>query len=66
LKIESSWSCVSQHNSGVNTFAHNVVTLGGRICWSLQYHTDLTTRTLATEYGILIAQIIHQLVQDEK
>eukprot|EP00921_Rhytidocystis_pertsovi_P004039 GHVQ01006965.1.p1 GENE.GHVQ01006965.1~~GHVQ01006965.1.p1 ORF type:complete len:964 (-),score=170.39 GHVQ01006965.1:709-3600(-) len=63
VKVESSWSCVAQHQAGVNMFCHNVVTLGGRMCWSLQYHTNLTNKSLATEYGRQILQIINELVK---
>ena len=53
------------YQAGVNMFCHNVVTLGGRMCWSLQYHTNLTNKILATEYGKQILLIIHELVQQQ-
>eukprot|EP00922_Rhytidocystis_sp_ex-Travisia-forbesii_P019473 GHVS01028818.1.p1 GENE.GHVS01028818.1~~GHVS01028818.1.p1 ORF type:complete len:791 (+),score=85.47 GHVS01028818.1:152-2524(+) len=63
IQIESSWSCVAQHEAGVNMFCHNIVTLNGRMCWSLQYHTNLTNKRLATEYGKQVLYVINQLVK---
>ncbi|OEH76940.1 hypothetical protein cyc_08233 [Cyclospora cayetanensis] len=47
ISIDSSWSIVSQHDTGLNYFAHNCVTIDGKLNWSLQYHSNLTSREIA-------------------
>ncbi|EEA07916.1 uncharacterized protein CMU_029920 [Cryptosporidium muris RN66] len=62
IEVESSYSCVSQHNAGLNMFAHNLVTVNGDLCWSLQYHTNITKREVAQIYAKYIQKYIHLLV----
>jgi len=44
MEIESSWSCVSQHGVGNNLFSHNLVTISGRLNWSLQLRNGHTAQ----------------------
>lgn len=84
IEVESSYSCVSQHNvssnfleietlrytkdpffflkAGLNMFAHNLVTVNGDLCWSLQYHTNITKKEVAQIYAKYIQKYIHLLV----
>uniref|UniRef100_A0A0G4FVP6 Condensation domain-containing protein n=1 Tax=Chromera velia CCMP2878 TaxID=1169474 RepID=A0A0G4FVP6_9ALVE len=60
VSIESSWSCVKQDITGNSVFAHNLVTINGRLCWSLQYHTNLTGKALVEEYAAEIQRLIKE------
>lgn len=58
--IDSSWSVVAQHDTGLNYFAHNCVTIGGRMNWSLQYHSNLTSREIAALYASYILEVLEE------
>ena len=56
MEIESSWSCVSQHGVGNHLFLHNLVTISGRLNWSLQVrngHTAHSTPVLYSHFLLL-------------
>ncbi|KAF8819516.1 hypothetical protein IE077_000042 [Cardiosporidium cionae] len=61
IAIENSWSCVTQHVIGMNTFAHNIVTVNSRLCWSFQYHTNCIAPSLAMQYALLVAEKLENL-----
>ena len=60
LSVDSSWSIVCQHRTGLNYFAHNCVTVNGRMNWSLQYHTNLTSREIAALYAANILEVLQE------
>lgn len=60
ISVDSSWSIVTQHDTGLNYFAHNCVTIGGRMNWSLQYHSNLTSREIAALYASYILQVLEE------
>ncbi|CEM10086.1 unnamed protein product [Vitrella brassicaformis CCMP3155] len=62
MEIESSWSCVSQHGVGNNLFSHNLVTISGRLNWSLQYASNFVSRSLAQKYAKTIHDTIMKLI----
>ncbi|KAJ1612008.1 peptide synthase-like condensation domain [Cryptosporidium canis] len=61
MEVESSYSCVAQHNAGLNMFAHNIVTVNGELYWSLQYHTNITNKEVAQMYSNHIQKYINLL-----
>ncbi|OII74753.1 uncharacterized protein cubi_00306 [Cryptosporidium ubiquitum] len=63
MEVESSYSCVAQHNAGLNMFAHNIVTVNGELCWSLQYHTNITNKEVAQMYSNHIQKYINLLAE---
>ncbi|XP_026193959.1 uncharacterized protein LOC34624006 [Cyclospora cayetanensis] len=60
ISIDSSWSIVSQHDTGLNYFAHNCVTIDGKLNWSLQYHSNLTSREIAALYAAYILEVLQE------
>ncbi|CDJ58981.1 hypothetical protein, conserved [Eimeria maxima] len=60
LSVDSSWSIVCQHRTGLNYFAHNCVTINGRMNWSLQYHSNLTSREIAALYAAYILEVLQE------
>ncbi|CDI87379.1 hypothetical protein, conserved [Eimeria praecox] len=60
LSVDCSWSIVSQHRTGLNYFAHNCVTVNGRMNWSLQYHSNLTSREIAALYASYILEVLQE------
>ncbi|CDJ40038.1 hypothetical protein, conserved [Eimeria tenella] len=60
ISVDSSWSIVSQHNTGLNYFAHNCVTVNGKMNWSLQYHSNLTSREIAALYASNILEVLQE------
>ncbi|TRY53434.1 Condensation domain containing protein [Cryptosporidium tyzzeri] len=63
VEVESSYSCVAQHNAGLNMFAHNIVTVNGELCWSLQYHSNITSKEVAQAYSNHIQKYINLLAE---
>ena len=53
MEIESSWSCVSQHGVGNSLFSHNLVTISGRLNWSLQVSRQPETHTHTLPHPLL-------------
>lgn len=65
-ELESSWSCVVQHQSGNSLFAHNITSVQGRICWSLQYHTNMTCQSFVKEYSDGMLDLLNDLCKQQE
>lgn len=44
-------------------FAHNIVTVNGELCWSLQYHSNITSKEVAQAYSNHIQKYINLLAE---